>query len=87
MNNGGGPACLRLRVVMDERQQQGMLQSVRLTDQLYDRLVAWVEKHYREELSPDDLRDPKLIDETRAANAELGEILSLPLVSVAEQAR
>ena len=87
MNNGGGPACLRLRVVMDERQQQGMLQSVRLTDQLYDRLVAWVEKHYREELSPDDLRDPKLIDETRAANAGLGEILSLPLVSVAEQAR
>ncbi len=75
MNNGGGPACLRLRVVLDERQQQSFHQNVRLTDALYDQLVGWVNQHYREELSPDDLRDPNLIEENRAALRDLGTLL------------
>jgi succinylarginine dihydrolase len=48
-----------------------------LDDILYNRLVCWVTKHYREELSPNDLADPKLLDESRAALAELGAILEL----------
>lgn len=82
MNNGGGPACLRLRVVLDDVQQQKMLQSVDLTDALYDELVAWVKKHYRDQLSAEDLRDPKLMVETRDANEALGKILSLPLADL-----
>ena len=78
MNNGGGPACLRLRVVLTEAQQTHIHQGVILNDQLHDQLVAWVNKHYREELKPDDLRDPKLLDETRTAIAALATILDLP---------
>ncbi len=78
MNNGGGPACLRLRVVLTEPQQSGMHQGVILTDALYEQLVAWVEKHYRTELQPDDLRDPHLLDETRLAMSELAALLKFP---------
>jgi succinylarginine dihydrolase len=81
MNNGGGPACLRLRVVLDESQQSRFCQSVRLTDSLYETLVGWVEKHYRQELAPGDLRDPKLLVETRDAIQELESLLKLSLLS------
>jgi succinylarginine dihydrolase len=79
MNNGGGPACLRLRVVMNEREQAAMHQGVRFSDELYGKLVESVETHYRDELSPADLRDPQLIGESRAAIESLVQILDLPL--------
>lgn len=78
MNNGGGPACLRLRVVLNEAQQRAMHPGVILTEELFDSLVSWIEKHYREEIRPDDLRDPKLLVETRDATAALCGILDLP---------
>ncbi|MEM9410254.1 MAG: N-succinylarginine dihydrolase [Planctomycetota bacterium] len=81
MNNGGGPACLRLRVTLTSEQQESMLQSVLLTDTLYDELVAWVESHYREELTPMDLLDPHLLSETKVAFQELSTILSMPCLA------
>ena len=36
-------------------------------DLLFARLTAWVERHYRDRLVPDDLRDARLLDECRAA--------------------
>ena len=80
MHNGGGPACLRLRVVLTERQLAVMHQGVLLTDALYAQLVAWVEKHYREAIAPADLADPKLLDEGRAALDELTGILGLGVI-------
>ncbi len=79
MNNGGGPACLRLRVVLSEHEQQQLHAAIRLTDTLYTQLVDWVQRHYRDELHPDQLRDPALLAETRRAHEELGRILDLPL--------
>ena len=79
MNNGGGPACLRLRVVLTQDQLSRMHQGIVLTSSLYQRLIAWVERHYREVLHPKDLADPKLAEESRAAIVELGDILGLPL--------
>ena len=79
MNNGGGPACLRLRVVLNDAQQSAMHQGVVLTDGLYNRLVDWVNSNFREQLLPDDLRDPNLIDESRRAMASLAGILDLPV--------
>ena len=79
MNNGGGPACLRLRVQMNEEQQQAFHQKVLLTDNLYEVLERWVEKHYRDQLGPEDLRDPNLIQETAVAMDELNRILELPV--------
>jgi len=81
MQNGGGPACLRLRVVLTDSQLAKMNQSVVLTDSLYERLVVWVQRHYREELKSADLADPALLRESSRALDELSEILHLSAVS------
>lgn len=78
MANGGGPACLRLRVVLTEEELAGLSGRVILDDALYADLTAWVEAHYRDSLSPEDLSDIALMDETRAALIALSEILQLP---------
>lgn len=77
MSNGGGPACLRLRVVLTEDQLAGVHPGVVFTDALYDRLFAWVNHHYRDKLGPRDLPDPQLLDESRTALDELTRILQL----------
>lgn len=77
MQNGGGPACLRLRVVLTEEQLQQVHSAIWLTAELYDELRAWVVRHYRDELTAADLRDPQLMDEVRAALNDLSGILEL----------
>lgn len=78
MRNGGGPACLRLRIVLNDVELAAAHRGVFLNDLLYNRLVSWVTKHYREELAADDLADPNLVAESRSALNDLGEILQLP---------
>jgi succinylarginine dihydrolase len=77
MQNGGGPACLRLRVVLTEGQILRAHPGVFLSDALHQRLIQWVEKNYREQLDPRDLADPKLLTESRTALDELTRILHL----------
>lgn len=77
MRNGGGPACLRLRIVMTPAERAAASQSLFLDDALAAKLEAWITKHYREELAPDDLGDPALITEVQAALDELTRILAL----------
>jgi succinylarginine dihydrolase len=77
MNNGGGPACLRLRVVLTEAELSRVHPGVLLTDALYGRLVAWVERNYRDALRPDDLAEQKLAQESRQASEELSQILGI----------
>ncbi len=77
MRNGGGPACLRLRVVMSEAQLNSIHQQVIFTEDLYNQLVNWVNNHYRDELPPEALRDPKLMDECQTALKDLALILDL----------
>lgn len=81
MQNGGGPACLRLRVVLTERELPLVHPGVMLTDALYDKLVGWVNRHYRETLAPEDLRDPALAREAGLALDELAGILDLPVIA------
>ena len=78
MNNGGGPACLRLRVAMSETEIAAMHQGVLFTDRLHGQLVDWVERHYRKRLSDADLLDPSLPKEVERALVELAKILDLP---------
>ncbi|MFK7883602.1 MAG: N-succinylarginine dihydrolase [Phycisphaerales bacterium] len=78
MRNGGGPACLRLRVPLNEAEQASTHTGVMLTNALYERLVAWVEKHYPDHLSADDLIDPKLARRCLDTLDELTQILDLP---------
>jgi len=77
MKNGGGPACLRLRFVLTEDEINHMNPQVLLTDELYKKLIDWVEDHYRDQLSPEDLADPKLLEENRVALDEISQILQL----------
>jgi succinylarginine dihydrolase len=77
MKNGGGPACLRLRVVLTDQEMARVHRGVMLTDELYAKLVAWVEKHYREEIRSEDLRDPRLAVEARDAIEKLESILGI----------
>ncbi|MBA2779429.1 N-succinylarginine dihydrolase [Billgrantia kenyensis] len=77
MRNGGGPACLRLRVVLSEQERVALTGRVLLTDALHGELTAWVERHYRDRLAPDDLADPQLADETLAALDELTQLLEI----------
>jgi succinylarginine dihydrolase len=78
MRNGGGPACLRLRVVLTAAEAQAMHQGVIMNEALYARLVQWVEAHYRDRLEPKDLADPQLAIECACALEELTQILGLP---------
>jgi succinylarginine dihydrolase len=82
MSNGGGPACLRLRVVLTEDQQRALHPGVVFSESLDAQLVAWVARHYRDRLAPADLADPQLIVEVNSALDELGEILQLPAGSL-----
>ncbi|WP_110597980.1 N-succinylarginine dihydrolase [Salinicola lusitanus] len=77
MRNGGGPACLRLRVVLSAAERRALNGRVLLNDALYSDLVAWVERHYRDNLTPDDLADPQLADETLTALDELTRLLGI----------
>jgi len=77
MDNGGGPACLRLRVELTRREIGLVHPGVILTEQLYAQLQGWIHKHYRDRLLPADLADPQLLDESRGALDELTRILGL----------
>lgn len=77
MNNGGGPACLRLRVVVQDDELDQIHSPMFLSDELDRLLVDWIERRYREELKPDDLRDPQLIQEVEDAMLELSSIFIL----------
>ena len=77
MQNGGGPACLRLRVALNETELAAVNQGVIMTAPLYGTLTHWVEKHYRDRVSENDLADPTLLVECRAALDELTQLLKL----------
>ncbi|MCL1046066.1 N-succinylarginine dihydrolase [Shewanella electrodiphila] len=77
MQNGGGPACLRLRVAMSELEVSAVNQHTLMNDALFNKLNVWVDKHYRDSLEVKDLADPQLIIESRTALDELTQILKL----------
>ena len=77
MQNGGGPACLRLRVALSEAERSAIRARIWLDDALHSALVGWVVRHYRDRLVPADLADLALLDEGRRALDELSRLLAL----------
>jgi succinylarginine dihydrolase len=77
MANGGGPACLRLRVVLNEAEQKALNPAVMMNDTLFVTLNNWVDRWYRDQLTQADLADPQLLREGREALDELTRILDL----------
>lgn len=78
MHNGGGPACLRLRVVLTPAELAAVHPGALATPERLDSLEAWVRRHYRDRLSIADLADPALLDESQRALDELTGIIDLP---------
>ncbi len=77
MRNGGGPACLRQRVVVTEEEYQAINPNCLFNEKLFNNLGNWVNKHYRDSLIESDLADPLLLLESRTALDELSQILDL----------
>lgn len=77
MRNGGGPGCLRLRVLLDKPELRSMHQGVLATEAKLDALSSWVTAHYRDRLHARDLADPALLQETRTALDALTQLLEL----------
>lgn len=77
MKNGGGPACLRLRVAMTETELAAVNNNTIMSESVFSTLNQWVDKHYRDRLDVSDLSDPQLLLESRTALDELTQILSL----------
>jgi len=75
MANGGGPACLRLRVVADPAAIDPRFLADETT---LDRLAALVERHWPESIAPADLASPTLIADIERARALLVEHMGLP---------
>ena len=74
MANGGGPACLRLRVVADP----ASVDSRFLVDaEKLDRIGALVEAWWPERIEPADLADPDLWGRVAAARSALLSLLEL----------
>jgi succinylarginine dihydrolase len=86
MNNGGGPACLRQRIRLSDTERAAVRARVFYDEALHRELVAWVRRHYRERLAPDDLRDPALAREGMAALDTLTQLLQLGSVYDFQQA-
>lgn len=77
MQNGGGPACLRQRVVLTDNELAAVNQACLINDQTYSTLVDWVEKYYLDRLDFAQLADPLLLDHNRQALDELTQLLQL----------
>jgi succinylarginine dihydrolase len=77
MRNGGGPACLRLRVVLTPEELAALSAAAILDEPKIDALEAIVRRHYRDRLHVTDLADPALLGESRTALDEIGQVLKL----------
>ncbi|HAI1462667.1 TPA: aldehyde dehydrogenase family protein [Escherichia coli] len=77
MANGGGPACLRLRVVLTEEERRAVNPAVMMNDTLFNALNDWVDRYYRDRLTAADLADPQLLREGREALDVLSQLLNL----------
>jgi succinylarginine dihydrolase len=86
MRNGGGPACLRLRVALTPEERTSIRANVFLDDALAAALDTWIRRNYRDRLAPADLADPALLDESRRALDEVSQLLGLGSVYPFQQA-
>ena len=77
MRNGGGPACLRLRVVLTDAERDACNPDMILTPAKYDQLCDWASLYYRETLAPNELGDPALMTESFTALDALTKLLNL----------
>ncbi|HTA91028.1 MAG TPA: N-succinylarginine dihydrolase [Polyangiaceae bacterium] len=79
MKNGGGPACLRLRVPLNDAESRAISGRVLLDAPLYQAVHSWISASYRDRVAPADLADPDFFEENQRALAELSALLRVPI--------
>jgi len=77
MMNGGGPACLRFKTVVNDEEFSQVNQKFLLNPKKLMDLRSLVSKHYRDNLSPEDLMDMQLMEESYTFLDELTQLLDL----------
>lgn len=76
MDNGGGPACLRLAIPITDKELAAVNPNFLINETRYQQLRLWIKKHYRDQLVPNDLQDYRLAEEIDIALTELQAITS-----------
>lgn len=76
MRNGGGPACLRLRVPVDGPAKAAIDPRFLLDGARWEALARVVEAHWPEKIAPDDLAKPELWEASREAHAALEAMIA-----------
>ena len=80
MNNGGGPACLRLRAVMNAEQRESLpAPPSGSTTTTPPALENWIKRHYPRSLAPADLADPAIHAAAARAFDKLEDLLGFEL--------
>jgi len=79
MRNGGGPACLRLRVSLDDVALNAMQGRLILNDELHQQLVELVQQEYPDHLTPERLASWEFAEQVMATVRSLYRILRLPM--------
>ncbi|MGE0753751.1 MAG: N-succinylarginine dihydrolase [Alphaproteobacteria bacterium] len=82
MRNGGGPACLRLRVPMTDGQLAAIREycGVITGDAMLKKLERLIEAHYPMQLPPQDIKDPALYDACHSFLEALSKLMKIRLV-------
>jgi succinylarginine dihydrolase len=75
MRNGGGPACLRLRVPVSPAARAAIHPGYLLTPARWDALAALVERWWPAAVAPGDLLDPALWDAARGVDGALADFI------------
>ena len=77
MMNGGGPACLRFKTVVNSDEFDQINKKFILSPEKLMNMRALVSKHFRDKLNPEDLLDIKLMQESFSFLDELTQLLEL----------
>lgn len=77
MSNGGGPACLRLRLLLNNNELNNILPSVLFTEQSYEKLRLFIESYYPQEFNLSYLLKPDFLQLCNFIHEEIFKILGL----------
>lgn len=75
MRNGGGPACLRLRIALEESEVAMLDQRFLLDEAKADALETLITRHWPEQIAPDDIGNPDLWRQCWTARSALLDLL------------
>ncbi|RLT97006.1 N-succinylarginine dihydrolase [Ketobacter sp.] len=79
MRNGGGPACLRLRITLSEVELGALQGKLILDDERHQRLVDLVAQRYPQQMLPEQLAEWDFAREMQSIVEDIYRVLELPL--------